>query len=77
MSIFWVTAGMARCNSDSRATGCSKRRKRGAVVQTGVFHDDLVRTAQGWRIAHRRLEIHYVDVFVTNSDLYVKDGLQT
>ncbi|MFG1710783.1 nuclear transport factor 2 family protein [Nonomuraea sp. M3C6] len=46
------------------------------VVQAGVFHDDLVRTERGWRIAHRRIEIHYVDVVVTKSDLFAKEGLE-
>lgn len=25
----------------------------------GAFHDDLVRTADGWRIKHRRLEVYF------------------
>jgi hypothetical protein len=35
------------------------------VVEAGVFHDELRRTPQGWRIARRRLEIHWLDTFVT------------
>ncbi|OLT16476.1 hypothetical protein BJF78_14555 [Pseudonocardia sp. CNS-139] len=45
------------------------------VVEAGTFHDDLVRTPEGWRIRHRRLEIHYVDVFLTRAGLFAKDGL--
>jgi hypothetical protein len=25
----------------------------------GAFHDDLIRTAEGWRIKHRRLEVYF------------------
>jgi 3-phenylpropionate/cinnamic acid dioxygenase small subunit len=27
------------------------------VVCTGTYHDDLVRTADGWRIAHKTLRL--------------------
>jgi hypothetical protein len=27
----------------------------------GAFHDELVRTAKGWRISHRRLEVYFGD----------------
>jgi SnoaL-like domain len=40
------------------------------VMEAGVFVDDLVRTPDGWRITHRRLEVHYVDTLVTNGALY-------
>jgi SnoaL-like domain len=30
-----------------------------------VFHDELVRTDQGWRIRARRLEVHYVEIVET------------
>jgi hypothetical protein len=30
-----------------------------------IFHDDLVRTDQGWRIRYRRLEVHYVEIIET------------
>jgi hypothetical protein len=28
-----------------------------------TFHDDFVRTVNGWRIAHRLLEVHWADPF--------------
>jgi hypothetical protein len=28
---------------------------------SGAFHDTLVRTAKGWRIRHRRLEVYFGD----------------
>jgi hypothetical protein len=28
-----------------------------------TFHDSLSRTAAGWRITHRRLEVHWIDTF--------------
>jgi hypothetical protein len=31
----------------------------------GAFHDDLVRTVEGWRIKHRRLEIYFADAIET------------
>ena len=37
------------------------------VVEAGIFHDELERRSEGWRITHRRLEIHYVDTFVTQA----------
>gem|GEM_PF-808026 len=30
-----------------------------------TFHDQLVRTPKGWRIRHRRLELHFVDILAT------------
>jgi hypothetical protein len=40
---------------------------RGAwnLMEAGIFHDRLERRAEGWRIVHRRLEIHWLDTFAT------------
>ncbi len=35
------------------------------LFDAATFHDDLVRTAVGWRIGFRRLELHYVEVIRT------------
>ncbi len=32
----------------------------------GAFHDDLVRTADGWRIKHRRLEVYFGAAIATD-----------
>jgi ketosteroid isomerase-like protein len=32
---------------------------RGVVFQEGLYIDHLVRTAKGWRIAHRRVKLHW------------------
>ena len=35
------------------------------LIQTGMFVDDLQRRPEGWRIAHRSLEILWMDTFPT------------
>ncbi|MFD8089053.1 nuclear transport factor 2 family protein [Streptomyces malaysiensis] len=35
------------------------------LIQTGFFVDRLVRRPEGWRIAHRTLEIIWIDTFPT------------
>jgi SnoaL-like domain len=35
------------------------------LFDAAVFHDRLLRTEAGWRIAHRRLLVHYVEVVLT------------
>lgn len=40
------------------------------VMEAGIFVDELRRTPDGWRITHRKLEVHYADTLVTQSDLY-------
>ncbi len=37
------------------------------VIEAGIFHDHLERLPQGWRITHRRLEIHWLDTFTTQA----------
>src|SRR5262245_53230134 len=37
------------------------------VVEAGIFHDRFTRRPEGWRIAHRRLEIHGLDTFATQA----------
>jgi hypothetical protein len=33
------------------------------LMEAGMFHDRLERRPEGWRIVHRRLEIHWLDTF--------------
>jgi hypothetical protein len=35
---------------------------------SGAFHDALVRTPQGWRISHRRLEVYFGDKLAIVAD---------
>ncbi len=35
----------------------------------GAFHDDLIRTAEGWRIEHRRLEVYFADAIETGNPM--------
>jgi hypothetical protein len=36
-------------------------------MEAGMFHDRLERRPEGWRIVHRRLEIHWLDTFATTA----------
>ena len=36
-----------------------------SVYAAGVFHDQLIRTDEGWRIKFRRLEMHFIDTINT------------
>jgi len=38
-----------------------------SVYAAGVFHDNLIRTDDGWRIKFRRLEMHFTDTVHTVS----------
>ena len=40
-----------------------------------IFHDELVRTDQGWRIRYRRLEVHYVEIIETLQSGKTLEGL--
>jgi len=35
------------------------------LFDAAIFHDDLVRTPHGWRIAYRRLQVIYVEIVET------------
>ena len=35
----------------------------------GAFHDDLVRTSDGWRIKHRRLEVYFGSALPTSGEM--------
>lgn len=35
-----------------------------SLYAAGVFHDELVRTREGWRISHRKLEIYFTNKIV-------------
>jgi hypothetical protein len=37
------------------------------LFDAAIFHDDLVRTPDGWRIAYRRLQVTYVEIVETLS----------
>lgn len=37
------------------------------VIEAGIFHDRFERRPEGWRITHRRLEIHWLDTFTTQA----------
>ena len=39
-----------------------------SVYAAGVFHDQLIRTNEGWRIKYRRLEMHFIDTIHTVPD---------
>ena len=54
----------ARCTSYLTGTHVQVRRESGAQVLTtegSTYSDELVRTAEGWRIAARKLERTWVD----------------
>jgi hypothetical protein len=40
----------------------------------GAFHDDLVRTADGWRIRHRRLEVYFGAAIATYGQVDFSGG---
>jgi len=36
-----------------------------SLYVTGAFTDELLKTEKGWRISHRRLELHFMDMINT------------
>ena len=43
----------------------------------GAFHDDLIRTAAGWRIKHRRLEVYFGAAIDTQDEMAVRAARQS
>ena len=37
-----------------------------SVYAAGAYHDKLARTAKGWRVVHRRLEVFFIDTVQSN-----------
>lgn len=57
-----VAGDHATCTSYLHAQHVRAAAEGGSLyVVAGRYHDRLVRTAEGWRIAHRRLEIVWTD----------------
>jgi hypothetical protein len=58
-----ISGDTAKARTDFLATHRG-RADRGMDIHynaSGAFHDDLVRTADGWRILFRRLEVYFGD----------------
>jgi len=63
-----INGDTATARTDLWAThkGLEKGPNRPFSVYTAdVFHDQLVRTEKGWRIKHRRIELHFLDTIET------------
>jgi hypothetical protein len=58
-----VAGNTAKARTDFLAThrGRADQGKNVHYNAAGAFHDDLVRTAEGWRIRFRRLEVYFGD----------------
>jgi hypothetical protein len=58
-----ISGDTAKARTDFLAThrGCADQGMDIHYNASGAFHDDLVRTADGWRILFRRLEVDFGD----------------
>jgi hypothetical protein len=58
-----ISGDTAKARTDFLAThrGCADQGMDIHYNASGAFHDDLVRTADGWRILFRRLEVYFGD----------------